>query len=95
MLADQLPGFAAKALAMGKASALKALRRDVTSIKRAKAELRSLLESDHLARWADECLVRDEQIEYSRVGKVEGDLFDGWLLQHYRQWVAEHQNFKP
>ena len=94
-LADQLPGFAANVLAMGGASAQKALRRDVKSINRAKADLRSLRESDHLARWADECLVWDEQIEYSRIGKVEGDPNDGWLLPHYRQWVAEHENFKP
>ena len=37
----------------------------------------------------------DEQIEYSRIGKVEGDPTDHWLLPHYRQWVAEHENSKP
>ena len=68
---------------------------DLSSINRVKADLRSLRESDHLARWGDECLVWDEQIEYSRIGKVKGDPTDGWLLPDYRQWVAEHENFKP
>ena len=94
-VADQLASFAANVLAMGRASAQKVLRRDVKSIKRAKANLRSLRESDYQACLADECLIWNEHIEYSRIGKVEGDPADGWLLPHYRQWVAEHETFQP
>ena len=72
-----------------------ALRRDVSSLNRAKADLASLLKSDHLARWADEHLIWDEQIPYSRIGKVNAEPVDGWLLAHYRKWVADHENYKP
>lgn len=94
-LADQLPGLAAKVLSLNPTFVRQALRRDVTSLNRAKADLASLLKSDHLARWADEHLIWDEQILYSRIGKVNAEPSDGWLLAHYRQWVADHENYKP
>ena len=94
-LADQLPGLAAKVLSLNPTFVRQALRRDVTSLNRAKADLASLLKSDHLARWADEHLIWDEQIPYSRIGKVNAEPGDGWLLAHYRQWVADHENYKP
>ncbi|WP_415410944.1 DUF5906 domain-containing protein [Synechococcus sp. A10-1-5-9] len=93
-LADQLPGLAAKVLSLSPSFVRQALRRDVRSLNRAKADLASLLKSDHLAQWADENLIWDPRIPYSRIGKIDADPAQGWLLPHYRKWVEDRENFR-
>jgi phage/plasmid-associated DNA primase len=58
-LAAELPGFVNWALSMAPADATRALSRDTPSLNRAEAELYALLETDHLAQWADMRLVWD------------------------------------
>ena len=93
-LADQLPGLAARVLSLTPEFVRQALRRDVRSLNRAKADLASLLKSDHLAQWADENLIWDTRIPYSRIGKLDADPGGGWLLPHYRKWVKDRENFQ-
>jgi hypothetical protein len=58
----ELPGFVNWLLAMPAAAARQALARDVKSITRMEAELSTLLDTDHLAEWAERYLVWDEAI---------------------------------
>ena len=31
---------------------------------------------------------------YSRIGKLDADSAEGWLLPHYRKWVQDRENFR-
>ena len=89
-----MPGLAARVLSLTPKFVRQVLRPDVRSLNRAKADLASLLKSDHLAQWADENLIWDLRIPYSRIGKLDADLGGGWLLPRYRKWVTERENFQ-
>jgi phage/plasmid-associated DNA primase len=73
-LAPELPGLVNWCLAMPEADARAALARDVRSLSRAQSELRTLLETDHLAEWADLSIVWDGSGNASiRVGTADND----------------------
>jgi phage/plasmid-associated DNA primase len=70
----ELPGLVNWCLAMPAADARRALARDVQSPARAASEVRTLLETDNLADWAEQHLLWDgKDTNYIRVGTSEGD----------------------
>jgi len=94
-LANELSGFAAKVLTLSPDVVRQALRRNTHNLKRVTSELQALFQGDHLARWANEHLVWDERIPYSRIGMADANPADRWLLAHYRAKVTSTENFKP
>ena len=73
-LVPELPGLVNWCLAMPPAEARRALARDVHSPARAASEVRTLLNTDHLAEWADLRLVWDDSSNASiRVGTADND----------------------
>jgi putative DNA primase/helicase len=86
-LAAELPAIAAYALNVTEKQQRHFLSRDLASLHRAKSDLRTLLDSDHLSAWANDRLVWDEAA-CSQVGDLrhEGGSI-GWLLPDYHEWV--------
>jgi phage/plasmid-associated DNA primase len=88
-LASELPAIAAYALKVTTDQQRHYLSRDLASLHRVESDLRTLLESDHLAAWANDRLVWDEHA-CSQVGDLRHDPEKqniGWLLPDYHQWV--------
>ena len=86
-LVAELPGLLNWCLSMPEAEARQALARDVRSVARAEAELRTLLETDHLAEWADRRLVWDAG-RFVRVG-TDGDSATEFAYPSYARHVGE------
>jgi len=88
-LVPELAGFFNWVVAMPAAEARLALSRDVPSLARAEAELESLLETDHLAQWADQTLVWDGGVDsYLQVGTTvdePGSALFASYLEHISQ----------
>lgn len=97
-LASELPAIAAYALKVTKEQQRHYLSRDLASLYRAQSDLRTLLESDYLAAWANERLVWDEAA-CSQVGDLRHDPENrniGWLLPDYHLWVRNTEpNARP
>jgi phage/plasmid-associated DNA primase len=88
-LVPELPGLVNWCLAMPAAEARRALARDVQSPARAVSELRTLLETDHLAEWADLNLVWNGNPKtYLRVGVATGDP-EEFAYASYVNYMAE------
>jgi phage/plasmid-associated DNA primase len=87
-LVAELPGLVNWCLSMPEAEARQALARDVRSVCRAEAELRALLETDHLAEWADRCLVWDEA-GHVRVGNANSTPESEYAYVSYAKHVHE------
>jgi phage/plasmid-associated DNA primase len=87
-LVAELPGLVNWCLSMPEAEARQALARDVRSVCRAEAELRALLETDHLAEWADRCLVWDEA-GHVRVGNANSTPESEYAYVSYVKHVHE------
>jgi phage/plasmid-associated DNA primase len=86
-LVAELPGLVNWCLSMPEKEARQALARDVRSVCRAEADLRTLLDSDHLAEWADRCLVWDEA-GHVRVGTPDSPE-DKYAYASYAKHVHE------
>lgn len=86
-LAGELPGFVNWALAMAPADAARALSRDTPSLNRAEAELYALLETDHLAQWADMRLVWDPASRV-QVGTADGNSSQ-FLFPSYLKFIEQ------
>jgi phage/plasmid-associated DNA primase len=85
-LVGELAGFFNWALEMPAEEARRALARDVQSVKRVEAQLKTLLATDQLAEWADENLVWDETCKSTRVGRSE-DSEKIFIYPSYRNFV--------
>lgn len=90
-LVPELPGLVNWALGMSAAEARAALARDVPSLARAEAELRTLLETDNLARWAEDYLIWDEKAVTGVGTGVTGRNSDpdAFLYPSYLRFMAE------
>lgn len=86
-LACELPGFVNWALAMAPADAAQALSRDTTSLARAEAELYALLDTDHLAQWAEQRLMWDPSGSM-QVGTAESNATEA-LFPSYLKFIEQ------
>lgn len=87
-LVAELPGLVNWCLSMPETEARQALARDVRSVCRAEADLRALLDTDHLAEWADRCLVWDEA-GHVRVGTADSAPESEYAYASYAKHVHE------
>lgn len=93
-LAAELPGLVNWCLAMPAADARAALARDVRSVARAEHELETLLGTDLLAEWADQCLAWHEGGRV-RVGHADDDA-DEFAYANYLRWLSRQgRNCRP
>ncbi|MEB3276947.1 MAG: DUF3854 domain-containing protein [Cyanobacteriota bacterium] len=93
-LACELPGLVNWCLAMPAAEARTALARDVRSMARAEAELETLIGTDLLAEWADQCLAWHEGGRV-RVGHADEDA-DQFTYPNYLRWLERQgRNCRP
>ena len=96
-LVSELPGFVDYCLQMSPEEAKAAIARDVAASGRAEAEKQVLLSTDHLAAWANECLVFDDSLDqkgeaiwWQRVGTKSTPAEEG-LLANYQGWISERE----
>lgn len=87
-LVAELPGLVNWCLSMPETEARQALARDVRSVCRAEADMRALLETDHLAEWADRCLAWDEA-GHVRVGTALSTPESEFAYASYAKHVHE------
>jgi phage/plasmid-associated DNA primase len=94
-LVPELGAFIKWVLEMDPTEARKAISRDITSFARANTEKEILLETDHLARWANERLIFDERAS-SSVGTSAGLLndFTDWYQVNVGGKTYGQHNFK-
>jgi len=93
-LAGELPGLVNWALAMTASDARQALARSVNSLARAEAELRTLLDSDLLAEWADGSLIWEQRTRL-QVGNPDSNA-EEFLFPSYLRFVARQgPNSRP
>ena len=90
-LAEELPGLVNWALRMKPADAREALAQEVRSRARAEAKLETLLATDLLADWADQCLIWAPErcgLDSLRIG-VPGDDVRHFAFASYLHFIAQ------
>lgn len=97
-LAAELPGLVNWALTMKPADAREALAQEVRSLARAEAKLETLLATDSLADWADQCLIWAPECREGdslRIGGADDDAAQFAFASYLQFMEQQGRNSRP